>query len=176
MSDVASPVPQGYAPNPGTPQKGWFGRNWWWFLALVIGGPLLCCCGGSGILFFVFKDDVLKLTQTYQQPLTMAQNNDQAIELIGEPMVGGTPTKSERHANGKDYLILTFSVTGPNGSGVITSESEVDMAEMLIKAELVIDGTGEVIDLMNSSDDPAAPEISPDDADDLGVTPDDEDE
>lgn len=158
MSDTAPPIPQGYSPAPGPPQKGWFGRNWWWFLGLLIGGPLLCCCGGSGIFYFLFKDKVLKVTQTYQQPMKLVQSNDRAIELIGEPMVGGDPTHTERHANGKDYLILTFTVTGPSGSGVITAESEVDIAETLIKAELVIDGTGEVIDLLSNSDNSANPE------------------
>lgn len=102
-----------------SPKKSWFSRNWKWLVPvvlLVIGLSCVCCVGGGVYSLF----GLMKSNYVYQHGLEMVQLNPRAQQLLGTPIKPGlfvsgsieeTPTTGSAD--------LSFSVSGPKGSGTV---------------------------------------------------------
>ncbi|MEM9019534.1 MAG: cytochrome c oxidase assembly factor Coa1 family protein [Planctomycetota bacterium] len=143
---------------PPQKHKGWFGRNWWWFVPLIVVLPVTCCCclpfGGA----MLFQSQVLKVSPYVLEPVALAESDNRVTDALGTPLAVGTPTQSERTVAGTIYMDVEFEVTGPDGSGIIRSQWDLSnlISPKMISAEITIDDTGEVIDLLDNKTD--APE------------------
>lgn len=133
-------------------QKGWFGRNWKWFVPTLILVPLFCCCGVPIGGYFLFQDQMIKMSPYYTEPLQLVEQNTAAGEVLGTPIEAGKPVVSEKIQGGTQYLVIEYPVTGPDGSGVIVAEFDLTnmMSPEMVAAEFIVDSTGDKIDLLYS--------------------------
>jgi hypothetical protein len=94
------------------------------------------------------------------EALVLANRNPAAVEALGEPIVaapfgyGGTEMTN---ANG--HWQMRVSVSGPKGRANLRIEqAEGDGAKGIRSAELVVEGSGEVIALLTAEDPVAVPQ------------------
>lgn len=111
-----------FDPNPATPKKGWFGRNWLWFVPVtLLSTGCFCCLGCGGIFFGVFQ--ALKSSEPYQMALAHVQNDPQVIAALGEPIVeaGIVPFGAVEVENDHGSSTLHFQISGPKGEAWVSS-------------------------------------------------------
>ncbi|MEM9416216.1 MAG: cytochrome c oxidase assembly factor Coa1 family protein [Planctomycetota bacterium] len=153
------------------PKKGWFARSWWWFLPLVILGPFFFCCGTCGGFMYVGMQQMEKLPP-YQDTLSAANSSAEVQAEIGTPVEAAGLFETASSGGRFDYaqsgvgetLYASVPVTGPNGSGIMHIEATSSGGSWTYtRREIVVNGSGVVIDLM-----PSTPGgiIVPDDHDD----------
>lgn len=160
MSDVAPPVPQGYAPVPNKPQKGWFGRNWLWFIPVIIILPIILCCGGCSLLgyFTVQKGmEELKNFPGYKNSVAAMEANTDVTDALGTPievagLIAAASTGNPAEIS-ESEIDISYPITGPKGSGLLIIDAELDSNGQWVWRTLTvhIDATGEDIDLLGSS-------------------------
>lgn len=138
------------------PKKGWFARSWWWFLPLVILGPFVCCCGTCGGCMYLGLQQMEKLPP-YQDTLAAANGNAQVQAELGTPLEAASlfETASSggqfeyNQTGGGESLVASVPVTGPLGSGVMHIEATSSGTTWTYtRREIVVNGSGTVIDLM----------------------------
>ena len=132
-------------------QKSWWNRNWKW--VVPVGGCLTLI-----ILFIAFLATVIfratKMmsgSEPYQDSLTKAQQNEQVIELLGEPIeTVGIMQGSISFSNNDGDADIRIPIKGPNGEGIIyvVAEKRNDVWTYS-EQEVRIDQNNEVIDLLN---------------------------
>ena len=132
-------------------QKSWWNRNWKW--VVPVGGCLTLI-----ILFIAFLATVIfgatKMmsgSEPYQDSLTKAQQNEQVIELLGEPIeTVGIMQGSISFSNNDGDADIRIPIKGPNGEGIIyvLAENRNDVWTYS-EQEVRIDQNNEVIDLLN---------------------------
>ncbi len=132
-------------------QKSWWKRNWKW--AVPTGG-----CGCLILIIILFIGGVFAGVNSlftnstpYQEALVNLQNNEQIIELLGEPIEkDGMMQGSFNFSNGDGEADFSIPIKGPKGEGrlYIVGQKRNDVwtySEM----EVRIDQNNEVIDLLN---------------------------
>lgn len=130
---------------------------------LVIGGigcllvVLLLGGGCIGALFMGLKAS--KNHPVYIQSIKAVQDNPEAQKLLGTPIEGGTPTSFNFSTNTSGQTgSVTYSVTGPNGSGEVKVAGQAAGANWQF-ATMTLTVNGQTIDLLAKSEPPAeAPE------------------
>ena len=132
-------------------EKSWWKRNWKW--VVPTGGCLTLI-----VLFVVFigaavfgVTKVMSGSEPYQEGLTKAQNNEQVIELLGEPIENnGIMQGSINFSNSRGDADIRVPIKGPKGEGTvyIVGEKHNDVWTYS-ELEVRIDQNNEVINLLN---------------------------
>ncbi|MFT5892887.1 MAG: hypothetical protein ACI9Y7_003002 [Dokdonia sp.] len=132
-------------------KKSWWKRNWKW--VVPTGGCLTLI-----ILFIAFivtvvfgATKMMRGSEPYQDSVVKAQNNEQVIELLGEPIeTDGFMQGSINYSNDGGDADIRIPIKGPNGEGTIyvVGEKRNDVWTYS-EQEVRIDKNNEVIDLLN---------------------------
>ena len=132
-------------------QKSWWKRNWKW--VVPTGGCLtliILFIAFIGTIFFG-ATKMLSGSEPYQDSVAKAQNNEQVIELLGEPIeTDGFMQGSINYSNDDGDADIRIPIKGPNGEGTIyvVGEKRNDVWTYS-EQEVRIDKNNEVIDLLN---------------------------
>ena len=132
-------------------EKSWWKRNWKWVvptggcLTIII---LLIVFIGAAVL------GVTKLTtgsEPYLEGIAKTQNNEQAIELLGEPIeTDGIMQGSINFSNNIGDADIRIPIKGPKGEGTIYVVAEKSNGTWTYsELEVRIDQNNEVINLLN---------------------------
>lgn len=132
-------------------EESWWKRNWKW--ALPVGG-----CFTIIILFIALivagifgATKFLGGTEPYQESLTLAQSNEQVIELLGEPIeTNGIMQGSINFSNTGGDVDIRIPIKGPQGEGIIyvVGKKEEDVW-IYSEQEVRIEPNNEVINLLD---------------------------
>ena len=131
-------------------QKSWFGRNWIWVIptggCLFVIIAILLFAGGLvwGVSSMITDSDA------YQVSLEQARNNQQVIELLGEPIEqDGMTSGNINYNNGVKSSELGIPIKGPEGNAIIYVEGTArkDVWEYRVM-EVYIEATDTTIDLL----------------------------
>ncbi len=103
----------------GTPQKGWFGRNWLWFVpATLLLLAVLCAACGFGVFGGVMG--IIKSTKPFQVAMERARSNERVVEALGQPIEEGFFVQGNVNIqNQGGDANLTIPISGPEGSAKI---------------------------------------------------------
>lgn len=132
-------------------EKTWWQRNWKW--VVPTGGCLtliIIFVGFIGtIIFGVTK--AISGTEPYQNSLSKAQQNEQVIELLGEPIETTSIMQgSISYSNGDGSADIRIPIKGPKGEATIYVVGEKRYDEWTYsEMEVRIDQNNEVINLLN---------------------------
>lgn len=95
--------------------------------AIVVG---LLSCAGILVVPVVIAFSMLRSSETYQLPIKVANASPEVEKVLGNPVEGGFPTNSNiSFDNDHGNAELTFSVSGPDGSGTMHVEATRDDGE-----------------------------------------------
>jgi len=100
-----------------------------------------------GIFVGVFS--LLRHSEAYQLGVSRLQNSPIAANLLGTPITTGYPSGSIRITGSSGTATLSFSASGPRGSGVVIVRAIKEYGTWsLTRLTLKLDGKDEVIDLL----------------------------
>lgn len=100
-----------------------------------------------GALVFVIAAS-FKSSEAFQLSVAKLEASQEATDLLGKPMSTGFPTGSIHIAGPRGGASLSFSVSGPKGSGTVYVEAIKDMGEWRIdRMVLEEERTGRRLDL-----------------------------
>lgn len=131
------------------PKKSWFGRNWLWLIPVVLSIPCLCCGGGGASLIFGVMG-ALKSAEPYTESLARAQKNLEVQHALGTPIEAGFGVTGNISVNGSSgHAKVEYSISGSQGSATVTCIASKQAGTWNYSTmKVVIDGTGESIDLL----------------------------
>ena len=91
------------------------------FGCILRGCLILAILGIGSCGAFIFGiASLIKNSEPYREGLSLVQENETAIELIGEPIDAGFFVSGSINLNNDDgEADLSFSVSGPDGSGTV---------------------------------------------------------
>ena len=102
--------------------------------------------GVGGILAFVFSS--IRQSDVYQQALTQVQQNERAIQLLGEPIEDGWLFSGSIQTSGRSgNADFSIPVSGPKASGHVHVRA-VKTAGVWEYQELVLEVEGERVPLL----------------------------
>lgn len=138
------------APPEQPPQleSSWLARNWKWFapvLALLCAG---CIAGTFAIMF-----SVMRASDPYKIALQEARASDAAVRALGTPLTDGFFVLGNIHlTSSAGQAQFEIPVHGPAGQGRIYVEASRTRGVWSFgNLTLVVDGTGQRIDLLEAS-------------------------
>ncbi len=132
-------------------EKSWWKRNWKW--VVPTGGCLTII-----ILFIILTGAAVfgitkafSGTEPYQESIAKTQNNEQVIELLGEPIeTDGIMQGSINFSNNDGSANIRIPIKGPKGEGTIYVVGEkLDGIWNYSELEVRIDQNNETINLLN---------------------------
>ena len=141
-------------------RKGWFARNWKW--VVPTGGCLLII-----ILFIVFAGSLffglstmMTDSQAYKDSMEAVTSNQEVIDILGEPIEpDGMQGGNFSYKNGVSSAEFSIPIKGPNGEATIfVVGSGVDDDWTYDAMEVHIDGTNEIINLLEQEQPETIPE------------------
>jgi hypothetical protein len=137
-------------------QKSWFARNWPW--VVPAGGCLVVIC-----VFFFFVGSMffgltsmLKESGPYQTAVELASENDEVIQLLGEPLEMGTMMKGNiNYNNGDGKVHFSIPISGSKSSGdVLVIGTKTGDADWVYETlEVSSDDSTETINLLETTGD-----------------------
>lgn len=140
-------------PYPGQPpQKGWFGRNCFWFVPVGCLSLLaIVALFGAGIVFLVFG--AMKSSDAYKTAVSRVKASEAAGNALGKPVEEAFYLSGNINSSGSSGTADIFvPVSGPKGKGTIhVVGTKSDGTWVYSKMDLHVDGTGEDIDLNETS-------------------------
>lgn len=137
--------------------RSWFARNWWWSAPLGCLALMVLCLGSCSLLC---AGKLWGAKQHVDEALVLANRNPAAVEALGQPIVAapfghGSDTQI---TNDDGRWRLRVPVSGPKGHAQLRIEqAEEGGTKRIRSAELVVEGSGEVIDLLTAEDPAAVP-------------------
>jgi hypothetical protein len=138
--------------------RSWFAKNWWWSAPLGCLALLVLCLGSCSLLC---AGKLWGAKHLVDEALVLANRNPAAVEALGEPIVaapfgrGGDTQFTNRDGRWQ----VRVEVRGPKGRANLRIEqSEDGGAKRIRSAELVVEGSGEVIALLTAEDPVAVPQ------------------
>ncbi|MFN7966911.1 MAG: cytochrome c oxidase assembly factor Coa1 family protein [Acidobacteriota bacterium] len=138
-------------------RRSWIARTWWWSVPLGCLGLMVLCLGSCSLLcagkFWGAKRQV-------DEALVLANHNPAAIEALGEPIVASPFGEGgdTRFTNDDGVWRVRVPVRGPKGRANLRFEQGSGDGSKVRSAELVVEGSGEVIALIPPEDsDPSKP-------------------
>jgi len=134
---------------PGTPQRGWWSRNWKWVVPVGCVGIIAALAAFIGIIMAIVFG-AIRSTDAYKGALRAAQNDPRVIAALGTPMKPGLFAGGNVNINGgTGHAEIDIPITGPKGKGTIYAEatkSAGDWTYSVLKVK--VDG-GPTIDLLS---------------------------
>jgi len=132
-------------------RQSWWKRNWKWVvptggcLTIII---LFIILAGAAV-FGITK--AFSGTEPYQESIAKTQNNEQVIELLGEPIeTDGIMQGSINFSNNDGSANIRIPIKGPKGEGTIYVVGEkLDGIWNYSELEVRIDQNNETINLLN---------------------------
>lgn len=101
------------------------------------------------VSIFVGVFALLRNSEAYQLGVARLQNSPIATNLLGTPISTGNPGGSISIKNSSGTAALSFSASGPRGSGVVVLQAiKKDGVWSLTKLTLQLNGSDKVIDLI----------------------------
>jgi hypothetical protein len=135
-------------------------RLWAIWGVVVLAGFILFFVGTFGGVFYALAN-----SEAYRLSVIELQKNADVVEAVGTPFKTGFPTGGVTVSGETGNAFLTFSVTGPKGSGVATTMAIKRAGVWLIqRLVLKVDGRDDVIDLVHPTSalrEPASPHAAP---------------
>jgi hypothetical protein len=96
----------------------------------------------------IFVSSLLKHSDAYRLAVRQAEASPQAVEVIGTPFTTGYPSGNIHESGPNGGASLSFSISGPKGSGTIFVEETRDLGRWRIdRMVLEQEGTGQRFDL-----------------------------
>lgn len=97
----------------------------WAALILAIAAIPVLACGGCLTISLFGLSTLVKSSEPYQSALKSAQENEQVIAELGEPIEPGFMFQGNiNFNNGDGKADFNFPVSGPNGSGTLYVKAE----------------------------------------------------
>lgn len=135
--------------------------GWKWLPLGCLGTVIVAVC----ILFFVFSlaSRALKAAPPFRQAMSLAQEDKRVIDALGEPLEASaaiTGDVSESETGGR--ADLEVHLFGRKGRGVLTIIANKEGDRWVIeKAEVLVEATGQRIDLLEKEPSQGAPADGP---------------
>ncbi|MDR7193530.1 hypothetical protein J2W68_002267 [Luteimonas terrae] len=107
--------------------RGWWQRNWKWAVPLAVLALLSVALVFVALVLFAVRGS-MQSSDVYADALARARAHPDLVVRLGEPMtpgfmpMGRIDTSTE--GGGSGYADLTFTLSGPHGSGRITATAE----------------------------------------------------
>ena len=118
-------------------------RTWARWGVIVLVAAVLGCVS----LFFVIAS-AIKSSDAFKLSVTTLEGSQEATELLGKPISTGFPSGSIHISGPRGGASLSYSVSGPQGSGTVFMEATKDMGRWHIdRMVLEQDETGRRLDL-----------------------------
>jgi hypothetical protein len=132
-------------------QPSWWKRNWKW--VVPAGGCLTILILIVAFIATVFfgATKMMSGSEPYQDSLTKAQNNEQVIELLGQPIeTVGIMQGSINFSNSSGDADIRIPIKGPTGTAIIyvVGEKQNDVW-IYSEQEVRVEENNEVINLLN---------------------------
>ena len=141
------------------PKKGWWGRNWKWF---VPSGCLIMVllCGGGFYGIFSFGLKMIKGSEPYVATMEAVRDSDLVIDAIGEPIEeSGIPQAQVVDSGNTGSFTGTIPISGPKADAIIRVAAQKMTGKWeFLQLEVVVQGTGQQIQLLDQEGEPALPE------------------
>lgn len=141
-------------------RKNWFGRNWMWVVptggCLVI---IVLLVVFAGSLFFGITT-LMSDSTAYKDSMELVTSNEEVIQLLGEPIEpNGMSGGNINYSGGYGSAELTIPIKGPKGEATIRVEGGgVDDDWTYEVMEVYVDGSDEIIDLLEDIELPKSPQ------------------
>jgi hypothetical protein len=138
-------------PEPATPTRSWWARNWKWFVPLgCLSVALLFVLFVGSIMVIVFSG--MKSTDVYKGALARAKADPAVIEALGTPIKTGFLVSGNTNVNGASgESNLAIPISGPKGKGTIYVSAIKSLGQWNYSGLVVeIGQTRQRIDLLKS--------------------------
>ncbi len=150
MSQMNPIIPGQSAATPQPSPGGWLARNWKLLLGLIVLITTLIVAAVAGLVFFVVS--LLKGSDVAKGAVARAQSSPAVVQHLGAPIEAGWWASGSINLSGDSGdAKLTLPILGPKGKGklyLIAEKRAGTWSYTLL--QVVIDGSGEKIDLLAS--------------------------
>src|SRR5258708_796757 len=131
--------------------RSWWSRNWKWFVPVGCFGMILAIAVFVGGIVMVAAG-AMKSSDAYKEGLARAKASPAVTEALGSPIEAGFFTSGKVDVSGPSGTAqLSIPISGPKGKGTVFVEGTKSVDWSYTRLEVVVDGTGEKIDLLAGS-------------------------
>jgi hypothetical protein len=135
------------------PQKTWLGRNWKWLVPSILVLGLLVIIGFFTLLLYGVSS-MMKSSDAYKVAVERAQNDENVIQAIGEPMQEGLFASGNIHTSGSSgHADMAIPLSGPKGDATVYLVAEKVAGQWQYSDLMVeIESSKNRIDLLKSEE------------------------